>query len=104
MAIYACKDCEQEEYVPRRYRFHFGPCARCPRCGTYRIVKLKEPDKIDPPYGGFLDFLERLAGGGRLFHCRYCRIQFYDRRRLSSDPEPSTPDESAGPVKTSAGG
>jgi hypothetical protein len=69
-------------------------------------VKLKEPDKIDPPYGGFLDFLERLAGGARLFHCRYCRIQFYDRRRLTTDPEPispAPPDESAGSVKTSAG-
>lgn len=89
MAIYACKQCENEEFVPRRYRYHFGPHTRCPRCGTYRVSKLKEPDKIDPVYGGFLDFLERLAGGGKLFHCRYCRVQFYDRRRLATDPDPS---------------
>lgn len=90
MAIYACKECEHEEYLPRRYRYHFGPSARCPRCGTFRVVKLKEPDKIDPSYGGFLDFLERLAGG-KLFHCRYCRIQFHDRRQMATDPNSTAP-------------
>jgi len=89
MAIYACRECEHEEFVPRRYRYHFGSHARCPRCGTFRLKKLKEPDKIDPRCGGFLDFLERLAGGGKLFHCRYCRIQFHDRRRLATEPDPT---------------
>lgn len=89
MAIYECRECQHEEFVPRRYRFHFGPHARCPRCGTYRIKKLKEPDQIDPLCGGFLDLLERFAGSGRLFHCCYCRIQFHDRRRLASEPDPA---------------
>ncbi len=84
MAIYACKECENEEYLQRSYKYHFGPHARCPRCGTLRIVKLKERDKIDPMYVGFLNLMERLAGG-RLFHCRYCRCQFYDRRRTASE-------------------
>jgi hypothetical protein len=30
----------------------------------------------------FLTMLERLAGG-KLFHCHYCRIQFYDRRAIA---------------------
>jgi len=84
MAIYACKGCEHEEFVPRRYRFHLGPHARCPSCGTFRIVKLKSPDRIDPMYVGVLNLVERLAGG-RLFHCRYCRCQFYDRRRTAAE-------------------
>jgi hypothetical protein len=25
------------------------------------------------------------AAGGRLYHCRYCRIQFWDRRRLQAE-------------------
>lgn len=91
LAIYSCKECHHEQFVPRRYRYHFGPHARCPRCGTFRVVKLKEPDKIDPRFGGFLAFLERLAGGGKLFHCRYCRIQFHDRRRLASEIESPAP-------------
>ncbi len=80
MAIYECRKCNREEFVARRYRYHFGPSCRCPECGTYRVVRLKQPDKIDRKHGGFLNFLERLAGGGRLFHCRWCRLQFFDRR------------------------
>jgi DNA-directed RNA polymerase subunit RPC12/RpoP len=85
LAIYECKNCGSEEFVPRSYKFHFGPNARCPRCGTFRIVKLKEPDKIDPMYIGFLNLIERVAGGGRLYHCRYCRCQFYDRRPTAAE-------------------
>ncbi len=88
MAIYACRECEHEEFVTRGYRYHLGKHVRCPRCGTLRVVKLKEPDKIDPLHGGLLDLLERLAGAGKLFHCCYCRIQFHDRRRLATDPDP----------------
>ena len=91
LAIYSCRECQHEEFVPRRYRYHFGSQARCPRCGTYRLKKLKEPDKIDPLCGGFLDFLERLASGGKLFHCCYCRIQFHDRRRLATEPDAASP-------------
>jgi hypothetical protein len=86
-AIFYCKDCDIEEYVPRLFQYHFGPYCRCPQCGTYRLSKLKEPDKIDKMYYGFLNLLERM-GGGSLLHCRYCRIQFFDRRpRASEVPE-----------------
>lgn len=84
MAIYACRECKHEEFVARRYRYHFGPHARCPNCGTFRVVRLKTKDKIDRMYTGFLNFLEHVAGGG-LYHCRYCRVQFYDRRKLTSE-------------------
>jgi hypothetical protein len=63
---------------------HRGKSARCPKCGTYRIVRLKEPDTVDPMHTGPLNLLERMAGG-RLHHCRFCRIQFWDRRRLASE-------------------
>ena len=33
---------------------------------------------------GMLNTLERMVGG-KLFHCRYCRLQFWDRRRLQSE-------------------
>jgi hypothetical protein len=42
-------------------------------------------DKIDRFHGGFLNLLERIASKGQLFHCRWCRLQFYDRRRLLSE-------------------
>jgi hypothetical protein len=83
MALYECRECKIEESVPRQYRFHFGPTCRCPVCGTFRVVRLKQPDKIDRMHGGFLNLLERWAGRGRLFHCRWCRLHFYDRRELA---------------------
>ena len=96
MAIYECPKCEREEFVPRRFRYHLGPACRCPVCGTFRVSKLKSPDHIDRFHSGFLNFLERLAGRGKLFHCRWCRLQFYDRRPLSAElpkNEPAAPPE-----------
>jgi DNA-directed RNA polymerase subunit RPC12/RpoP len=72
-SIYHCKRCDSEEYVPRVFQYRLGPYARCPRCGTYRLSKLKEPDKIDKMHTG------------SLFHCRYCRVQFYDRRTRATE-------------------
>jgi hypothetical protein len=88
MAIYACRDCKHEESVPRMYRYHMGPGCRCPRCGTYRVVRLRQRDRIDPMETGLLNLFERLAGG-KLYHCRFCRVQFYDRRPLASELEPA---------------
>jgi DNA-directed RNA polymerase subunit RPC12/RpoP len=84
MAIYECRDCKREDYVARRFMLHFGPESRCPRCGTARVIKLKERDKIDPINRGFFNWIEWLVGG-KIHHCRYCRIQFYDRRPLASE-------------------
>jgi DNA-directed RNA polymerase subunit RPC12/RpoP len=84
LAIYSCKECHAEDNLPRAHQLHRGKAARCPKCGTYRLTKLKEPDHIDPFQTGVLNIVERLVGG-RLFHCRYCRVQFWDRRRLQSE-------------------
>jgi predicted SprT family Zn-dependent metalloprotease len=92
MAIYECRDCHEINTAPRRFKLHFGEFCRCPLCGTFRVVRLKKRDGIDPMHGGFLHLLERMAGG-HLYHCRYCRVQFYDRRRLApeSGPEGGAP-------------
>jgi hypothetical protein len=95
MAIFGCPTCETEEFVPRRYTYHFGESARCPRCGSFRPTKLRERDKIDKMQWGIMNLAERWAGG-RLYHCCFCRLQFYDRRPLAErhkveaagEPEP----------------
>jgi len=79
MAKYACRECQVMDTVPRPHRFHLGNRCRCPRCGTYSITRLKNRDKIDPMAPGLLNFFEKLAGG-KLYHCRFCRVQFWDRR------------------------
>jgi hypothetical protein len=85
MAIYECHKCEREQVVPRRFRFHLGPSCRCPVCGTFRVVRLKVPDHIDKKHTGFLNMVERVLGEGRLYHCRWCRLQYFDRRPLASE-------------------
>jgi len=84
LAVYECRDCDTEAPVPRPSTYHLGPHCRCPRCGTLQLVRLKKRDRIDGMHHGFLNLVERLAGG-RLIHCRLCRLQFYDRRVLASE-------------------
>jgi hypothetical protein len=93
MAVYICPKCKREEFAPRRFRYHFGPACRCPLCGTYGVVRLRTPDRIDRKHSGFLNLLERISGGGRLFHCRWCRLQFFDRRKLAAEIPGPTPAE-----------
>ena len=91
-AVYECARCDEEEYVPRHFMYHLGQYARCPRCGTYRLSKLKSLDKIDPMLNGILNLLEKY-NGGRLYHCRFCRIQFYDRREIAETDRRTVPAE-----------
>jgi hypothetical protein len=56
------------------------------------VSRLKQPDKIDRKHGGFLNMLERLAGKGRLFHCRWCRLQFFDRRAIATELKVAIPE------------
>jgi hypothetical protein len=79
MARWKCEDCQTLAITPRPFLLHFGPNCRCPVCGTVRVSRLAKRDKIDRMLGGPLNLAERLAGG-RLYHCRFCRVQFYDRR------------------------
>ncbi len=92
MAKYRCRECQSTESLPRPFRFHFGKRCRCHRCGTFRITKLKVRDKIDPMERGFLNILERWAGG-KLYHCKFCRIQFWDRRKYVPGPGGAAPTE-----------
>jgi DNA-directed RNA polymerase subunit RPC12/RpoP len=97
MAIYKCRDCGKVEQVPRPYQNHLGPQRRCPKCGTLRVTKLRERDRIDRMWSGFLNWMERISGGS-LYHCCFCRIQFYDRRKgeiVGTGATPGAPVEKA---------
>jgi hypothetical protein len=61
------------------------------------LKRLGEPDVVDRIQGGVWNLIERLAHGN-LYHCRFCRVQFYDRRPLVSRPlePPSQPEAVAG--------
>ena len=53
---------------------------KCPGCHSVDLTILKKPDRVDRMQRGVLNTLHRL-GGGKLYHCWFCRIQFYDVRR-----------------------
>jgi len=57
-----------------------SPTAACPECGTTRLKKLTKPDRIDRVSGLPWSKIHRFFGG-RLYHCLFCRLQFYDCRR-----------------------
>ncbi|MFY9725717.1 MAG: hypothetical protein WB579_24080 [Bryobacteraceae bacterium] len=94
LAIFQCAVCEREQHLPRPFRLHLGPHARCPQCATFRVTRLGEPDVVDRMQGGLWNLLERLVHGN-LYHCRFCRLQFYDRRPLAGQPSEPPPEHEA---------
>jgi len=88
LALFECRDCNRSLDTPRGWALHLGPICRCPICGTHRLNRLKEPDRIDRVHSDLTNLIERLMGG-KLFHCRFCRIQFYDRRPLAFELPPA---------------
>ena len=57
--------------------------ARCPDCGTTRLVIRGKRDPIDRYEGGLLAWWRRKLGAP-LYHCIFCRLQFYSRLPLAS--------------------
>jgi DNA-directed RNA polymerase subunit RPC12/RpoP len=91
MAVYECRKCRAREPEPRWYALYLGDYPRCPRCGTFRVTRLAARDRIDPMYR---NPLSRAQGyfGAALYHCKFCRIQFYDMR------EPAAREGTGGPA------
>jgi len=88
VALYTCPDCHHVEFIPR-FGYRLGHECRCPRCGTSRLTKLRERDHIDRMQSGLWNLAAWICGG-RLYHCCFCRLQFYDRRPLPAIKEPET--------------
>jgi DNA-directed RNA polymerase subunit RPC12/RpoP len=83
--VYQCSGCGAEAF-DTRFIYHRGPTAECPHCGTATLSKLPRRDRIDAMRKGVWNLIQR-AGGGQLFHCNLCRLQFYDRRPMKERPE-----------------
>jgi len=62
-----------------------GRVAQCPDCGTTRLVIRRTRDPIDRYEGGLLSWCRRKMGA-TLYHCIFCRVQFYSRLPLASAP------------------
>ena len=79
-AVLKCKKCGRREFRDQWYLFLFGNKSRCPRCGSFRVEKLRGVDHIDPMYKNPLSYLQKFFGAG-LHWCPFCRLQFYDLRK-----------------------
>ncbi len=98
VAALRCRSCSHRFLITSRaLTFSAGPWVRCPRCGTTEITRIPEPDPVDPMHAHWLNSVRRLLHG-KLYHCRYCRIQFYDLRKRSPQRAGTAPgDRSAAP-------
>ena len=90
-AVLTCKDCGGREERDQWFLFLFGKTSRCPRCGSFRVEKLRGVDHIDPMYKNPLSYLQKYFGGN-LHWCPFCRLQFYDiRQRVPAPKRPPAP-------------
>lgn len=87
-AVLKCRKCNARETLDQWYLFLFGRISRCPRCGSFRVEKLRGVDHIDPMYRNPISYLQKWFGAN-IHWCPFCRLQFYDvRRRLPTMRRP----------------
>lgn len=67
---------------------------RCPKCGSEKLQLRNEPDRIDRVVQTPSDRVKRLfIADMQLYHCRVCRVQFYD-----ASPTAEAPIRATGPA------
>lgn len=84
-AIYECKQCKHRKPARRKFTFEFTRHVSCPRCGNQDLGVLPRRDRIERFYNSPISRAQGLFGA-KLYHCVFCRLQFYDLRALA-DPE-----------------
>lgn len=81
-AVYVCQDCKQSHRVPIRRRYpmlSLNVC--CPRCGTRDLRIFTRIDNIEGMYNNPFSRIQQLFGA-TLWYCQWCRLQFFDCRKL----------------------
>lgn len=77
---FRCSTCNART---RRSYFNagFDEFANCPRCGNSAPDRRSRRDKVDSMLHSPIRMIH-WALGGTLYHCVFCRLQFYDVRGL----------------------
>src|SRR5881628_847358 len=78
--VLRCRKCGRREARDQWYLFLFGTKSRGPRCGSFRVEKLRGIDHVDPMYKNPLSYMQKYFGAN-LHWCPFCRLQFYDLRK-----------------------
>jgi hypothetical protein len=79
--VFECTKCEVRIGAKRKIFDYFGGNVKCPGCGTEKLERKRKRDKIDRLIKTPISVFQSLIGGN-LYHCGFCRIQFYDVRRI----------------------
>ena len=79
LEAYRCTGCGARYNVTLSSRLALARYAKCPKCRYQDITPMKRIDKIDKMRGGIFNMIHRVFGG-KLYHCWFCRLQFYDLR------------------------
>ena len=81
-AVYRCRDCGNLS-AKKRPRAERHPYSACPRCGTTVLKVRHKRDHIDSMKRGPMNWIRRVFGA-ELHHCEFCRLQFYDFRKVAA--------------------
>jgi DNA-directed RNA polymerase subunit RPC12/RpoP len=80
---YRCPGCGTRYHITVVARLQMARFAKCPKCRYQDITPMKRIDKIDKMRGGVFNLIHRMFGG-KLYHCWFCRLQFYDFRHTKA--------------------
>ena len=74
----------------------------CPHCQTTRLRVLNKLDRIETLYGNALLNRIRARRGDTIYHCVYCRLQFYDPHKpnVRAETARKSQEKQAAPEKT----
>jgi hypothetical protein len=76
---YRCKQCQLRVRISHAEDSRGLQFASCPKCRSFELTAPRRVDKIDRMLKSPRSLLQRMLGG-RLYHCWFCRLQFYDVR------------------------
>jgi len=80
-AVFDCERCDIRFHVRKRFFSIFGRYAECPECGTRDLSRPIKRDRIDRMTRNPGRLVLAIAGCS-LYHCRFCRFQFRDWRKI----------------------
>lgn len=86
-AAFQCPKCGDSLFFKRRLFQRFSFCSQCPQCGTRHLSKLRSVDRVDRLNKNPLRLLLGILHAP-LYHCTFCRLQFWDLRKRQARSQP----------------
>ena len=93
-SVYRCKQCSRLQKNQKETGSSApGFVCACPRCGTTKLKIRRRRDAVDPIVKTLGNRLKG-ALGATLYHCEFCRLQFYSFKPLAEPKTEASPQES----------